>query len=1060
MFSQQYRRYEFGGDSGGGNASAAPTSQTITNVSIPAYAQPYAERALGRAEALTDVNTHPFQPYAGQRVAAFNPLQTQAFNNIGNMQPSSQNIYGSTMAANAGNTAANMQYQPGQFNPGYDGQQFRSDQISNQNVGYGGPQFQNTQLNDQQNAQYNGGQFQNANLQNVQNAQYGSGPQFQGMGLGNERTGTDKFTDPNVAASYMNPYAKNVIDYQTAEAIRDYQKTLPQEQARAVSQGAFGGNRQALNQSEMQRNLNTQLGGIAALGMQNAYTQGAQNFQTDQGRALQSQQSNQQARLAAQGQGLQQTLAGNQQEMQNAQLGLQAQGMNQQTGLTTRGQDLSQSLAANQFGQQAAQSNLQAQLANQNAGIATQAQRLQQGLVGNQQNMQNAQFGLQANLANQQAGLTAQGQQLQQNLAGNQFNLTNAQNAAQNRLQAQQLGEQSRQYGAGLGLQGQQTALNAANQLGTLGNLDYNQQMGINNASLIAGGQQQANTQQQLANNYGDYQSSLNYPYQQLAFMQGMTQGLPMSQSSQSMYQAPPTGISSLAAAGAGLYGINGMMNRATGAAGGVVSRARGGGIGDMFAQLSRVPPDKMKDVHSVHPVLKQAVEDDWEELRRAFVPHPEDTGVASLPAGGMEFADGGIVGFAGGGSPLGRTFSKWWEEGQETVAARNRKNDADREVAQKYGLAAGPLGLFMNQSDEERQIAKNAMSAATSRAPSSAEPAPYPMPVMGHNPESPGHYSTFDSEFAQQQDSQARGLAAIAAAKAAAAAAPKASTKDLAKLIKEAPSMEPPSYTPAAHHSTKEIADAMEAAADAARAKDPMFGKLGELRKEDDRLGADREEHRRMSPYLAALAFAEKAGQLGIGNTVTALTQGAGAVGKLAAEHGKEQREMGIAALSRKQQLLATEAGLREAATKHGSEAAKMSSGERQHAGSNAAQIQAAQIAAAASREGTAAHERVGMAGIAQRANALNQYKNDDAELTKIYTSVFKRHHDLLKLPSRTDLIGKSAAEITALARKGAEDELAGDPHYRQIMARRGLAMAEARDSRVVDDTANARTR
>jgi hypothetical protein len=73
-----------------GGGAPAPSSQTVTNTSIPEYARPYVERMLGKTEALTDINKNPYQTYGGQRIAEFSPMQQQAFSNVGNMQTASQ----------------------------------------------------------------------------------------------------------------------------------------------------------------------------------------------------------------------------------------------------------------------------------------------------------------------------------------------------------------------------------------------------------------------------------------------------------------------------------------------------------------------------------------------------------------------------------------------------------------------------------------------------------------------------------------------------------------------------------------------------------------------------------------------------------------------------------------------------------------------------------------------------------------------------------------------------------------------------------------------------------
>ena len=173
------------------------------------------------------------------------------------------------------------------------------------------------------------------------------------------------------------------------------------------------------------------------------------------------------------------------------------------------------------------QANLQAQMANQQAGVNIGSQNLQAQLgvqqLGSGQNMQ-------AQLANQQA-----------------------------QQQAQQLAEQSRQYGAGLGLQGIQTALTGAAQLGTLGQDTYQQNMGINQLQQQYGAQQQQQTQNILSDQYQQYLNNQNYPYKQLGFMSDMLKGLPLSQTSSTMYQAAPSTMSQVAGLGTAAYGLSKM---------------------------------------------------------------------------------------------------------------------------------------------------------------------------------------------------------------------------------------------------------------------------------------------------------------------------------------------------------------------------------------------------------------------------------------------------------------------------------------------------------------------
>ena len=83
-----------GGDGGG---SPQPTSTSTTT--IPEYAKPYAERALGKAEALTDA---PYQTYGGERIAASTPEQQAARQAVAGMQAPGQFGAGTELAALGG----------------------------------------------------------------------------------------------------------------------------------------------------------------------------------------------------------------------------------------------------------------------------------------------------------------------------------------------------------------------------------------------------------------------------------------------------------------------------------------------------------------------------------------------------------------------------------------------------------------------------------------------------------------------------------------------------------------------------------------------------------------------------------------------------------------------------------------------------------------------------------------------------------------------------------------------------------------------------------------------
>lgn len=165
------------------------------------------------------------------------------------------------------------------------------------------------------------------------------------------------------------------------------------------------------------------------------------------------------------------------------------------------------------------------------------------------------QRGLQQQLQNIQAtGLQNAYQQASQQA------MQDAATRAQYGLAGTQLGEQSRQFGAGLGMQGLQQQLAAAGQLGQLGQQRYGQQAGITQAQLGAGAQQQALKQQMLSSNYQRFIDEMQYPYKQLEYMSNLIRGIPSTDTTRSAYTPPPSTLGMLAGTTGGLGGLFGSL--------------------------------------------------------------------------------------------------------------------------------------------------------------------------------------------------------------------------------------------------------------------------------------------------------------------------------------------------------------------------------------------------------------------------------------------------------------------------------------------------------------------
>lgn len=155
-------------------------------------------------------------------------------------------------------------------------------------------------------------------------------------------------------------------------------------------------------------------------------------------------------------------------------------------------------------------------------------------------------------LQTQLAGIQATGQQNAFQQAQQQFNAEQ-----QARQQAAQLREQSRQYGAGLGLQGLQAAMQSANTIGNLGQQQFGQAMDINRLQQQYGTQQQQQAQNILNQQYQDFLNFQNYPYKQLGFFSDILRGVPLTQTGSALYQAPPSATSQLIGLGTAALGAS-----------------------------------------------------------------------------------------------------------------------------------------------------------------------------------------------------------------------------------------------------------------------------------------------------------------------------------------------------------------------------------------------------------------------------------------------------------------------------------------------------------------------
>ena len=230
-----------------GGGGGAPSSTTNTTTTIPEYARPYVESTLGKAAAVTDTTQNPYQPYRGQQVATFTPMQEQAFQNVGSQQLAPQIA-----------DASNIAYQTGQYGLGTQG---TAAQLQNASLGYG------------------------AMAANVGN-QY-----------------AQQATNPAAQQAYMNPYLQASLQPALQEVQRQYDITGAQQMGNASRSGAFGGSREALMAAENQRNKNIAMNQMIGQGYTTAFDKANQAQQFGATLGLQGLQAGQQGVQGAVGAG-------------------------------------------------------------------------------------------------------------------------------------------------------------------------------------------------------------------------------------------------------------------------------------------------------------------------------------------------------------------------------------------------------------------------------------------------------------------------------------------------------------------------------------------------------------------------------------------------------------------------------------------------------------------------------------------------------------------------------------------------------------------------------------
>jgi hypothetical protein len=578
-----------------GSPPPSVTTYGETTSNVPKWYSDYTQGLISRANSIA---AEPYQPYNQARIAGFDPLQTQAYNNTANlastyspMMQQSQNAIYNAGAGSSVNAAQPYINQALQYNPytaasgtlgqagNLIGQSYgdtsalaqpyfnQANQLTNQAMqsaaGQATPYFNQANAYTQQGAEGTAGlavpylqqASQGTSAAGSANTAGLATPYLQQAALGTNLAGsanTAALANPYMQQAsqlssqgaqtglggiqdYMNPYQDQVVNRIGELAGRNLRENLlPNINDRAIQSGTFGGSRSGEAIGRALRDTQESTLAQQSAALQQGYSQAGQQLQADKARQLQAAQ--QQAGFGQQAAGLS---AADYQRMLSAS-GQQAQIGQSMAGLSAA--DQQRLLSA---------SGQQAQIGQSLAGLSSADQ--QRLLAAGQQS---------AALGQAQAGLTAA--DYQRMLAGAQQQAAMGQSAAglegadlaRYGQAGAQMGALGQMYGNLAGAAGTQN-LQAAQQLGTLSNQDYarmlqsgqamgalgqqTQQMGMQNIAALeaAGAGQQQQTQRSLDQAYQDFLNQREYDRNNIAFLNASVRGLTVPTSTTSTSNGP-----------------------------------------------------------------------------------------------------------------------------------------------------------------------------------------------------------------------------------------------------------------------------------------------------------------------------------------------------------------------------------------------------------------------------------------------------------------------------------------------------------------------------------------
>ena len=579
----------------------------VTQTNLPEYAEPFFQELLGRT---VYESTRPYEAFPGQRIAEFDPFEQYGMQGMAEMAQAGtpqQITDASNIAANVGFQDVGMGmdiargfrppmqysgYRAGDIDAGYDagflGQGYDAGQ---RDVGYQAGTFDpGYEARERQSG------FDMGPLESGYQAG-GFDPGYQARDIQSQYTGAmdlgsgfqaGTIADPATIEEYMNPYQQLVTDIEKREAQRQSDIQGANISQQAASSGGLGGYREAIMQSERERNLGQQLADIQTRGGQAAFDQAQQAFEADRAARLQEAQygltaAGQLDQAQQQREAFSQSAyqAGEQAKQRAAEMGMTAQQQadaarqaQEQFRQSAFGQTADVAAQREQFQQQAFQAAEQARqraaemgmTAQQQEDAARQAQeRFQQDQFSQNEQMRLAQQQENRAVFQAQEGARQEAARLGLNAQEIQERVNQAENEARMRARAEnaQLAETRARLGfAGMdadrATRGQQ--LDASRLLGQLGTDE--QRMAFERLrNLQAAGEIRRGSQQRgLDLGYQDFLRQQAFPREQLAFFSQMLQGLPVTPGTSTATFGGPSDTQQLLGAGIGGVGLYNAM--------------------------------------------------------------------------------------------------------------------------------------------------------------------------------------------------------------------------------------------------------------------------------------------------------------------------------------------------------------------------------------------------------------------------------------------------------------------------------------------------------------------